>query len=87
MGFDHKQILNLSLLILLISISQPINSRFTNVVPNDESIFNQIVWSTMEVISLESNLGSSQPSMASDSNNNLHTLWSDYTDYNGAGTD
>ncbi len=40
-----------------------------------------------QVISTESYRGSNEPAIAIDSHNNVHVVWEDSTDYNGAGTD
>ncbi|MHA1218174.1 MAG: hypothetical protein ACTSO5_05750 [Candidatus Heimdallarchaeaceae archaeon] len=44
-------------------------------------------WTTTEIISTESTTGSFNPCVAVDSNNNLHIVWGDETDYNGCGAD
>ena len=45
------------------------------------------LWSVTEVVSTESTGTSVEPSLAIDSEDNLHVTWDDTTDYNGAGTD
>ncbi len=42
-------------------------------------------WSTTSVVSTESTLDSSQPSIAVDLLGNIHVVWNDFTDYGGAG--
>ncbi len=44
-------------------------------------------WTTTETISTESTLGSFNPSVAVDDNNNLHVVWGDETNYDGSGDD
>jgi len=44
-------------------------------------------WMRTEVVSTESTDDSHQPSIAVDSNGNIHIAWLDVTDYDGAGTD
>ena len=43
-------------------------------------------WSINSVISTESTSHSEEPSIAIDSANNVHMLWEDVTDYDGAGS-
>lgn len=43
------------------------------------------IWTTTEVISTESTVASSYPNIAIDSHDNLHVVWSDYTDYDSFG--
>lgn len=42
-------------------------------------------WSTTEVVSTESTIGSVAPSLTVDSNDNIHVVWHDATDYLGSG--
>ncbi len=44
-------------------------------------------WTTTEVVSTESTVGSWWPSLAVDTLGNIHVAWYDETDYAGAGTD
>ena len=44
-------------------------------------------WSVTQVISTEGSSSSLYPSITSDNNNNIHIVWHDQADYNGAGTD
>ena len=44
-------------------------------------------WSSPELVSSESTSAVYRPLIVSDSNNNLHVVWRDETDYLGAGTD
>ena len=44
-------------------------------------------WTSTEVVSTESTGDSDYPSLAVDSDGNIHVAWRDYTDYGGAGTD
>jgi hypothetical protein len=59
----------------------------------DDDIFHKVrnyetkSWSATVLVSTESTSYSGMPSIAIDSKNNLHIVWYDYTDYNGAGTD
>ena len=44
-------------------------------------------WTTTEVVSTESTAGSEEPSLAVDSEGNVHIAWPDETDYAGSGGD
>lgn len=44
-------------------------------------------WLPLEVVSTESTSGSERAEIAIDSENNIHIVWNDYTDYDGADTD
>jgi len=44
-------------------------------------------WLPLEVVSTESTDGSEYAEIAIDSENNIHIVWKDFTDYDGAGTD
>jgi hypothetical protein len=44
-------------------------------------------WTTTEVVSTESTIHSNDPSMVVDGDGNVHVVWEDQTDYNGAGLD
>ena len=44
------------------------------------------LWSVTEVVSTVSTDGSSEPSVVIDSEDNVHVLWSDSTDYSGSGS-
>lgn len=44
-------------------------------------------WTSPELVSTESTGSSRHASLAVDSEGNIHVVWRDYTDYNGAGTD
>ncbi|GAH10956.1 unnamed protein product [marine sediment metagenome] len=44
------------------------------------------IWSVTEVVSTVSTNGASDPSIVVDSEDNVHVLWSDSTDYSGSGT-
>ncbi|MCE7735510.1 MAG: hypothetical protein GPJ54_11570 [Candidatus Heimdallarchaeota archaeon] len=44
-------------------------------------------WLTTKLISTESSLNSAQPNILIDSADDIHIVWDDLTDYNGAGTD
>ncbi|MEE9410657.1 MAG: hypothetical protein V3V41_06995, partial [Candidatus Heimdallarchaeota archaeon] len=45
------------------------------------------LWTTTEVVSTESSQRSLRPSIAVDSKDNVHIVWHDLTNYNGAGSD
>ena len=44
-------------------------------------------WNATEVVSTESTSNSDYPSLAVDTDGNVHIVWEDYTDYAGSGTD
>ncbi|MCG3221833.1 MAG: hypothetical protein H7641_10675, partial [Candidatus Heimdallarchaeota archaeon] len=44
-------------------------------------------WTTTEIISTESTTGSFNPCVATDSNNNLHVVWGDESNYDSSGDD
>ncbi len=44
-------------------------------------------WTTTEVVSTESTALSAHPSLAVDYKGNVHVAWTDFTNYNGAGSD
>ena len=63
-----------------------------NVVENLESFSEELKiatwgWTTIEVVSTESNSSSARPTIAVDSFGNVHIAWNDFTDYGGSGTD
>ncbi|MDH5645006.1 MAG: hypothetical protein OEZ01_03310, partial [Candidatus Heimdallarchaeota archaeon] len=65
------------------SIAIPLDSGYypTSIEPEDW------VWSNIEIVSSESTSISSSANIAVDLNDNIHVVWVDNTDYNGAGTD
>jgi len=74
-------------LYLIFSLAILISLPF-NVTPSIQiDLVDDWKWSSTEVISTESTLSSGLPSIAVDSADNIHVIWEDTSDYNGAGTD
>jgi len=46
-----------------------------------------VFWTTAQIVSTESSLRSLRPAVAVDSNDNVHIVWHDLTNYDGAGAD